>query len=88
MIWASASLKLSRGAGGVRNAKLGNVAQLLEFFKAYPGLRKIIGTRLIVYGFYQLEPPSLDDKTLSDHSDSVWGAMTPNRHHQSGRTES
>ena len=63
MIWASADLKL----GGVRNAKLRNEAQLLEFFKAYPGLRKIIGTRLIVYGLDQPEPPSLDDKTLSDH---------------------
>ena len=73
LIWASADLKPSSGVGGVRNAKLGNEAQLLEFFKAYPGLRKIIGTRLIVYGHevYQPEPPSLDDKTLSDHSDYV-----------------
>ena len=70
LIWASADLKPSSGVGGVRNAKLGNEAQLLEFFKAYPGLRKIIGTRLIDYGYeiYQSEPPSLDDKTLSDHS--------------------
>merc|ERR1712032_252761 len=69
LIWASADLKLR----GVRNAELGNEAQLIEFFKAYPGLRKIIGTRLIVYGHevYQSEPPSLEDKTLSDHSDSV-----------------
>ena len=72
MIWASADLKPSSGVGGVRNAKLGNEAQLLEFFKAYPGLRKVIGTRLVVYGLYQGEPPSLDDKTLSDHSDFVY----------------
>ena len=72
LIWASADLKPSSGVGGVRNAKLGNVAQLLEFFKAYPGLRKVIGTRLVVYGLYQGQPPSLEDKTLSDHSDFVY----------------
>ena len=74
MIWASADLKPSSGVGGVRNAKLGNEAQLLKFFKAYPGLRKIIGTRLIDYGHevYQPEPPSLDDETLSDYSGGVF----------------
>ena len=71
MIWASADLKPSSGVGGVRNAKLGNETQLLEFFKAYPGLRKVIGTRVIDYSLYQGEPPSVDDKTLSDHSNSV-----------------
>ena len=81
MIWASADLKPSSGVGGVRNAKLGNEAQLLEFFKAYPGLRKVIGTRLIVYSLNQPEPPSLDDKTLSDHSAVVtsvsWHSTQP-----------
>ena len=71
MIWASADLKPSSGVRGVRNAKLGNEAQLLEFFKVYPGLRKIIGTRLIVYGLDQPEPSGLDDKTLSDYSGYV-----------------
>ena len=77
LIWASAGLKLR----GVRNAKLGNEAQLLEFFKAYPGLRKIIGTHLIAYSLKQPEPPSLDEKTLSGHFDSVysvsWHPMQP-----------
>merc|ERR1719482_1951332 len=68
LIWASADLKPS---SRVRNAKLVNEAQLLEFFKAYPGLRKVIGTRLIAYSLYQSEPPSLEDKTLSDHSSAV-----------------
>ena len=71
LIWASADFKPSSGFGEVRNDKLGNGVQLLEFFKAYPGLRKIIGTRLIAYSLNQSEPPSLDDKTLSDHSGSV-----------------
>ena len=71
LIWASADLKPSSGVGGVRNAKLGNVAQLLEFFKTYPGLRKVIGTRLIAYSLCQPEPPRLKDKTLSDHSHGV-----------------